>query len=133
MTTTILRVARDAATREAASAALRGAGYSVLEADTWDRANEAAQRGEAQLLVCDAEAMAQMRPASALPQEAARALSHDLRTPLSAMAGWLHLIESGKLDADGLKRALDKLRGNIEDQVKTIDRYLGANRQEGQR
>ena len=130
-TTTILRVARDAATREAASAALRGAGYSVLEADPWDRASEAAQRGEAQLLVCDAEALAQ-RPA-ALPQEAARALSHDLRTPLSAMAGWLHLIESGKLDGDGLKRALEKLRGNIDDQVKTIERYLGANRQEGQR
>lgn len=131
--TTILRVARDAATREAASAALRGAGYNVLEADTWDRASEAAQRGEAQLLVCDAEAMAEMRPAAALPQEAARALSHDLRTPLSAMAGWLHLIESGRLDADGLKRAIEKLRGNIDDQVKTIDRYLGANKQEGQR
>jgi signal transduction histidine kinase len=132
-TTTILRVARDAATREAASAALRGAGYNVLEADTWARASEAAQRGEAQLLVCDAEAVAEMRAPADIPHEAARALSHDLRTPLSAMAGWLHLIDSGKLDGDGLKRAIGKLRGNIDDQVKTIERYLGANRQEGQR
>jgi signal transduction histidine kinase len=133
--TTILRVARDASARKAASAALRAAGFGVTEADTWDKALEAARGGEAQLVVCDAQAVVENRPAApaGLPHEAARALSHDLRTPLSAMAGWLHLIESGKLDADGLQRALAKLRGNIDDQVKTIDRYLGANRQEGQR
>jgi len=65
-----------------------------------------------------------------IPREVARALSHDLRTPLSAMAGWLHLIESGKLDEAGLKRAVEKLRGNIDDQVRTIERYLGST-QEG--
>ena len=66
-----------------------------------------------------------------LPREAARKLAHDLRTPLSAMSGWIHLLETGALDAAGQKRALAKLRGNIEDQVKTIERYLG-NSQEGQ-
>jgi signal transduction histidine kinase len=55
-----------------------------------------------------------------------RSLSHELRTPLSAMAGWLHLMESGKLDEAGLKRAIGKLRGNIDDQVRTIDRYLST-------
>jgi signal transduction histidine kinase len=70
-------------------------------------------------------------PVAALPREAARKLAHDLRTPLSAMAGWIHLLESGALDEAGKKRALAKLRGNIEDQVKTIERYLGAP-QEGQ-
>jgi signal transduction histidine kinase len=69
--------------------------------------------------------------AAALPREAARKLAHDLRTPLSAMAGWIHLLESGALDEAGKKRALAKLRGNIDDQVKTIERYLGAP-QEGQ-
>jgi len=54
-----------------------------------------------------------------------RAVSHDLRTPLSAMAGWLHLLESGTLDAAGTKRAITKLRGNIDEQVRTIERYLG--------
>jgi len=47
------------------------------------------------------------------------------------MAGWVHLIETGKLDEAGIKRAASKLRGNIDDQVKTIERYLGANRPEG--
>ena len=69
--------------------------------------------------------------AAGLPADAARKLAHDLRTPLSAMAGWIHLLETGKLDEAGTKRALAKLRGNIEDQVKTIERYLGAPR-EGQ-
>jgi signal transduction histidine kinase len=68
----------------------------------------------------------------ALPREAARKLAHDLRTPLSAMSGWIHLLESGALDEAGKKRALAKLRGNIDDQVKTIERYLGAP-QEGQK
>ncbi len=47
------------------------------------------------------------------------------------MAGWVHLMETGKLDEAGLKRAIAKLRGNIEDQVRLIERYLGANTQEG--
>ena len=67
---------------------------------------------------------------SRIPRDVARSLSHDLRTPLTAMAGWLHLIESGKLDAAGMKRAVEKLRGNIDEQVRTIERYLGAS-QEG--
>ena len=69
--------------------------------------------------------------ATALAADAKRALSHDLRTPLSAMAGWVHLMETGKLDEAGLKRAITKLRANIEDQVRTIERYLGATNQEG--
>ena len=67
---------------------------------------------------------------SGIPRDIARSLSHDLRTPLSAMAGWLHLIESGRLDEAGMKRAVEKMRGNIDDQVRTIERYLGAS-QEG--
>ena len=48
-------------------------------------------------------------------------LSHDLRTPLSAIAGWLFLLESEKLDAAAKKRALDKIRQNVENQVRLID------------
>jgi hypothetical protein len=41
----------------------------------------------------------------------------------------VHLIETGKLDEAGLKRVASKLRGNIDEQVKTIERFLGATRQ----
>lgn len=135
MTTTILKVSRDSPVREAASTALRNAGIRILELEDWNEAAEAVRRGEAALIVCDGEAIGAMSPSAAgsLPRDAARKLSHDLRTPLSAMAGWLHLLESGSLDPAGVKRAIEKLKGNIDEQVRTIDRCLGTNQGEGQR
>jgi signal transduction histidine kinase len=55
-------------------------------------------------------------------------LSHDLRTPLSAISGWLFLLESGKLDAEGQKRALAKIRSSVEEQVRLIDDTLAISR-----
>lgn len=132
MTTTILQVSGSLAP-QAAGAALREAGLGVVEVDNWNDACEAVRRGEACMLVCGREAVeaigATARPG--LTSEAARELSHELRTPLSAMAGWLHLLESGKLDAAGTQRALERLRGNIDDQVRTIERFLSAKATEG--
>ena len=51
-------------------------------------------------------------------------LSHDLRTPLSTINGWLFVLDSDKLDATARKRALAKMRANIEDQVRLIDDVL---------
>lgn len=135
MTKTIWKVSRDNPGCEAAGAALRNAGFGVVEVQDWDQAAEALRTGEAELVVADSasiNALTEGRRAGpgGLPRDLARSLSHELRTPLSAMAGWLHLMESGKLDEAGLKRAIGKLRGNIDDQVRTIDRYLGAS-QEG--
>ena len=142
MTTTVLIRSDGSPRREATRKALRDAGIGVKEVNDWQDAADELQRCEAALLVSEDELDAERftsalkaleANAAALPHDAARALSHELRTPLSAMAGWVHLIETGKLDEAGLKRAASKLRGNIDDQVKTIDRYLGANRQEEQR
>lgn len=136
MNKTICKVSGNVPGGDAAGEALRGAGFGVVEMD-WDAAKAALRNGEASLVVADREAIsalteARKPSATELPRDVARSLSHDLRTPLSAMAGWLHLMESGKLDEAGLKRAIGKLRGNIDDQVRMIDKYLGAT-QEGQR
>jgi signal transduction histidine kinase len=116
----------------------------VVEVRDWDAASAALRECEAALVVLggelldssDASKLAQAVTALAsdkknnietpIPHDMMRSLSHELRTPLSAMAGWLHLMESGKLDEAGLQRVISKLRGNIDDQVRTIDRYLGA-------
>lgn len=135
-TMTILKVSRDSPVRQAASAALRDAGIGVLELEDWNEAAEALRRGDASLVICDGEAIGALKASAAagsLPREAARKLSHDLRTPLSAMAGWLHLLESGSLDAAGVKKAIEKLKGNIDEQVRTIDRCLATHQGEGQR
>ena len=118
------------------------AGVGVVEIDDWKQAADELARCNAMLVVCegeladaaDAARIARAiagRGEGALPRDSARALSHDLRTPLSAMAGWVHLMETGKLDEAGLQRAITKLRGNIDDQVKAIERHLGTNRTEG--
>ena len=130
MTTTILKMSRNTAARADLGRLLRDAGFGVVEVDDWDAAAKAAGEGEPAIVVGDAEVIELARtpgaPETAPPRDVMRKLSHDLRTPLSAMAGWLHLLESGKLDAAGTQRAIEKLRGNIEDQVRTIDRYLGS-------
>ena len=131
MTTTILKMSRDHAARADVGRLLRDAGFGVVEVDDWDAAARAARTSEPTIVVGDAELISLARPAASAeaqpPRDMMRKLSHELRTPLSAMAGWLHLLESGKLDDAGRKRALEKLRGNIEDQVRTIERFLGSN------
>jgi signal transduction histidine kinase len=146
MTTRFLMRSDGSPRREAAGKALRDAGVGVVEVSDWNDAAGELSRCQAALVMCDEDlaaidttrltrALTELSgapgAASALAPDAARALSHELRTPLSAMAGWVHLIETGKLDEAGLKRAATKLRGNIDEQVKTIERYLGATRQEG--
>src|SRR5947209_4653342 len=127
MTTTILKMSKDHAARADMGRLLRDAGFGVVEVDDWDAAARAAHTGEPTIVVGDDELLALARPEQdGPPRDVLRKLSHELRTPLSAMAGWLHLLESGKLDEAGRKRALEKLRGNIDDQVRTIDRYLGS-------
>ena len=140
MTTTVLIRSDGSPHREATRNALRDAGIGVKEVSDWQDVADELRRCDAALLVSDEELDAERFASAlkalgaeraALAPDAARALSHELRTPLSAMAGWVHLIETGKLDEAGLKRAASKLRGNIDDQVKMIERYLGTTRQEG--
>jgi signal transduction histidine kinase len=145
MTTRFLMRTDGSPGREAAGKALREAGVGVVELTDWNDAaaqltgcEAAIVMGDEDLAAIDATRLTRVvtqltgaGAASAIAPDAARALSHELRTPLSAMAGWVHLIETGKLDEAGLKRAATKLRGNIDEQVKTIERYLGATRQEG--
>jgi len=149
MTTTLLKKSQGSRGGEAATQALRAAGVGVVEIDDWSQAAEELRKCGAALVLCNAELLDSVdatrltKAISAftgngaagvvLAAENARALSHELRTPLAAMAAWVHLMESGKLDDAGLKRAITKLRGNIEDQVRAIERYLGSTTQEGNR
>jgi signal transduction histidine kinase len=134
MNTTIWKVSGSTPEGEAAGRALRDAGIGLVEKKDWDEVAAALRRGEASLVVADAASVSDLAArrdaAAALPREKARELAHQLRTPLSAMAGWLHLMETGALDEAGLKRAIAKLQANLDDQVKTIEKYLGAPQEE---
>jgi signal transduction histidine kinase len=134
MNTTIWKVAGTTPGGDAAGRALRDAGIGVVEKDDWSEVAAALSRGEATLVMADAESVADLArragPRQEFTREKARELAHQLRTPLSAMAGWLHLMETGALDEAGFKRAIAKLQANLDDQVKAIETYLGAPQEE---
>jgi signal transduction histidine kinase len=144
MTTTFLLRSDGSPRREAAQRALRDAGVGVVEIDDWKDAAETLRECDAAVVIGSAElesldaaritrAVSELsgeKSGTAIAHDEARKLSHELRTPLTSMAGWIHLIETGKLDEAGLKRVASKLRGNIDEQVRTIERFLGATRQD---
>ena len=78
----------------------------------------------------DRPAAADGEQTSGSRKAAVKTLCHDLRTPLSAMAGRLHLMQNGRLGEAEVKRMIDKLQGNVKDQVQLIDRVLLALRVE---
>ncbi|MBA2564076.1 MAG: response regulator [Gemmatimonadetes bacterium] len=55
-------------------------------------------------------------------------LSHELRTPLNAMVGWVHLLRSGKLDAERTGTALETIERNTRQQAQLISDLLDVSR-----
>jgi len=68
-----------------------------------------------------AEREARLADAARLEGEAANrmkddflaTISHELRTPLNAVLGWVHLIRTGKLDADTTHRGFESIERNV--------------------
>ena len=54
--------------------------------------------------------------------------SHDLRSALNAMVGWLYLARSPKTDADARQRALDGIGSAVDTQRRLVDQLLDATR-----
>jgi signal transduction histidine kinase len=55
-------------------------------------------------------------------------LSHDLRTPLTAILGYAGLARSGKLDAAGTDRALEVIERNVRLQTQLLEDLLDVSR-----
>lgn len=73
--------------------------------------------------------------AKKLAEEATRAkdeflavVSHELRTPLSAIVGWAQMLQTGKLDEQTTKRALEIIRRNANSQAQLIEDLLDFSR-----
>jgi PAS domain S-box-containing protein len=77
----------------------------------------------------------QARDAQYLAEQAVRMkdeflamLSHELRTPMSAMHGWLHLLKTGKLSAEQQITALDTIERNARVQTQLVNDLLDVSR-----
>jgi PAS domain S-box-containing protein len=87
---------------------------------------EAARERE-RLLKSEREARDEAERQSRLKDEFLAVLSHELRTPMTAILGWLAILESGKPIRD-LDFALTVIRRNAQAQAKLIEDLLDMNR-----
>jgi signal transduction histidine kinase/CheY-like chemotaxis protein len=55
----------------------------------------------------------EVEAASRMKDEFLGTISHELRTPLNAVLGWMHLLRTGKLDAETQQRGFESLERNV--------------------
>jgi len=82
----------------------------------------------AELLRREQEARTQAETANRMKDEFLATISHELRTPLNSMLGWLALMRNGKLDENGVARAIDTLERNARSQTQLIADILDVSR-----
>jgi signal transduction histidine kinase/CheY-like chemotaxis protein len=66
--------------------------------------------------------------ANHLKDEFLATLSHELRTPLQAIVGWARLLQTGNLDGDAEKKAIETISRNAQSQNQLISDVLDVSR-----
>ncbi len=87
-----------------------------------------AETERAELLERESRARQQAEEASRLKEEFLATVSHELRTPLNAVVGWSRLLQSGQLDAEGVKHAVEVIERNAAAQRQIIEDLLDVSR-----
>jgi PAS domain S-box-containing protein len=80
------------------------------------------------LLEIEANARRDAELANRSKDEFLAVLSHELRTPLNSMFGWVRMLNTGQLDAEKTKRAVEVIERNINLQTKLIEDILDVSR-----
>jgi PAS domain S-box-containing protein len=73
-------------------------------------------------------ALEKAEDASRMKEEFLATVSHELRNPLNAIVGWIHLLRSGNLDAAKSLKALETIERNVHLQTALIDDILDVSR-----
>jgi len=74
------------------------------------------------------QALPHAEAANQIRDEFLATVSHELRNPLNAIMGWVHLLHAGNLDPAMSKRALAAIERNVHLQVSLIDEILDLSR-----
>jgi signal transduction histidine kinase len=85
-------------------------------------------RHQAAALHQQQRALAGAEAANRIKDEFLAIVSHELRNPLNAITGWVHLLNTGNLDSAKSKRALEIIERNVQLQVSLIDEILDLSR-----
>jgi PAS domain S-box-containing protein len=134
-----LRILRDVGFRSAMIVPLVGRGrtlgaISLVSTDASRRfgpadlmfAEELASR--AALAIDNARLYREAHDASRLKDEFLATLSHELRTPLNAMLGWARLLQTGDLDEETTRKALESIERNTQAQSQLVSDILDVSR-----
>ncbi len=74
------------------------------------------------------QALEEAEGASRMKEEFLATVSHELRNPLNAIVGWIHLLRSGSLDTAKSSKALETIERNVHLQTALIDDILDLSR-----
>ncbi len=80
------------------------------------------------LLKIEQTARLEAERTAVLKDEFLATVSHEMRTPLTAMLGWVQLLRNGSLAGDSVPQALETIERNARAQAKMIDDLLDMSR-----
>ncbi|OLP16197.1 hypothetical protein BST81_22610 [Leptolyngbya sp. 'hensonii'] len=100
--------------------------YIALE----QAATELREAEQARLLLLQSEQLArtEAETANRLKDEFLATLSHELRSPLNAVLGWVHLLQTRQLDPTTIHRALETIERNAKAQAQLVEDLLDVSR-----
>ena len=75
-----------------------------------------------------AEAREQAEAANRLKDEFLATVSHELRSPLNSIMGWLHVLDNAPPGAAEARHAIDRIRRNVDAQARLISDLLDLSR-----
>jgi signal transduction histidine kinase len=81
-----------------------------------------------QFLEQAAQARAQAEEANRAKDRFLATLSHEMRTPLNVVQGWLHMLRAGQAGEAELPKAMDVIERNVCLQIQLVDQLLDAAR-----
>jgi PAS domain S-box-containing protein len=107
---------------------LRGFAKVTRDMTEKRKAEEALREQAALLEIRVQERTAELDRANRLKDEFITTLSHELRTPITSIIGWIHMMQEGGLTPDQERKALDVIGRNLTAQTQLIDDLLNVSR-----
>ncbi|WP_315787972.1 ATP-binding response regulator [Fischerella sp. JS2] len=101
-------------------------GFSKIMQDLSER--KQAEEEREQLLLREQAARAEAEAANRSKDDFLAVVSHELRTPMTAILGWVGMLQTGRLDEDRAKDALETIERNANLQMQLIEDLLDISR-----
>lgn len=89
---------------------------------------KSAEENSEAMLRIEQAARVEAERAALMKDEFLATVSHEMRTPLTAMLGWVQMLRSGSLSGDAIPHALETIERNARAQAKLINDLLDMSR-----